>query len=89
MKTLVIDAICGVGLPTLTLAIECERKGLAYFAGNQHNEHWRWIRDKLEDQPLEILQALYESLREAREETRGPSEMTKIAAAVEGSLTCQ
>jgi hypothetical protein len=87
MKTLVIDAICGVGFPTLTLSLECERKGVAYFAGD--TRAWRWHREALEAQSLEFLQALYESLREAREEARGPSEMTRIAAAVEGSLTCQ
>ena len=66
MKTLIIDAICGVGFPTLSLAVEAENNGLSYYdmASRSH----RWDTDKLVAQPLETLQKLYEALREAREE---------------------
>ncbi len=75
MKTLVIDAIIGVGIAgQITLAMECERAGLAEFTGNQHNPSWVWRRDKLEKVELEKLQELYQGLREAREEQAAPVE---------------
>lgn len=69
MKTLVIDAIVGIGFAgQITLASECERAGLAEFTGNQHNPDWEWRRNQLEKIDLEKLQELYTALREAREE---------------------
>lgn len=68
MKTLVLDAIIGVGLPSVTLALECERVGLARLAGDPFDPHWEWIRDRLEACSLEQLQELYTGLREARDE---------------------
>ena len=68
MKTLVIDAIVGVGFPSVVLAGECERVGLAKFNGDQWNPGWVWLRDRLEAVELESLQELYQGMREAREE---------------------
>ena len=68
MKTLIIDAICGVGFPGFAIGVEAERSRLAYFSGNAHNHGWQWRRDKLEGQSLEKLQALYENLRIARDD---------------------
>lgn len=68
MKTLVIDAIVGIGFPSILLADECRKAGLAEFTGNQWNEKYEWRRDQLEKVELEKLQELYTALREAREE---------------------
>lgn len=68
MKTFLIDAIVGVGLPSILLAQEAERVGMADFCGNQHNPSWAWHRDKLERLEEPQLQELYQSLREARDE---------------------
>lgn len=68
MKTLVIDAIVGIGFPSVLLADECRKAGLAEFTGNQWNEKYEWRRDQLEKIELEKLQELYTALREAREE---------------------
>lgn len=66
MKTLIIDAICGVGFPTLSLALEAESQGLSQY--DMSTRSHQWATDKLVAQPLETLQKLYEALREAREE---------------------
>jgi len=72
-KQLVIDAIVGVGFAgQMTLAMECERAGLAEYTGNQHNPSWAWRRAKLEACGLEMLQELYQGLREARDEQNAP-----------------
>lgn len=68
MKTLVIDAIVGIGFPSVLLADECRKAGLAEFAGHQWSNHYEWRRDQLEKIELEKLQELYTALREAREE---------------------
>jgi hypothetical protein len=70
MKTLIIDAICGVGFPGFSIGVEAERNQLAYFSGSSGNQGWRWRRDRLEMKSLEKLQALYENLRIARDEMR-------------------
>lgn len=66
MKTLVIDAIIGVGLPTMAIALMAERQKMADFCGNQHNEAWRWRRPMLEAWTLEALQSLYINLKVAQ-----------------------
>lgn len=74
MKTLVIDAIVGIGFPSMLLAEECRKAGLAAFTGNQWNECYEWRRDQLEKVSEEKLQELYTALREAREEAQAPAE---------------
>lgn len=67
-KTLVIDAIEGVGFAgSLILATECQKAGLAKFTGNQWNPGWKWDRKALEAVDMDKLQALYQSLCEERE----------------------
>ena len=66
LSELIIDAITGVGLPTLAIAIEAEKKHLATFVGNQHNTAWKWRREKLEALSEAQLQALYYNLKVAQ-----------------------
>ena len=68
-KTLLVDAICGVGFPSLPLAAECEKAGLAADAGNQWNPSYLWRRERLQRCSINQLQELYEGLCEAREES--------------------
>lgn len=68
MKTLIIDAIMGVGfVGSFTLSTEAEKAGLAEFSGLSTGDSWRWRRDKLEELDLPALQTLYEGLRAERE----------------------
>lgn len=67
-KTLLIDAIVGVGFPTIMLASVCEDAGLATFVGNQHNHAWEWKRGALARNTTEKLQELYEALCGARDD---------------------
>lgn len=81
MKTLVIDAIIGAGFPTLTLALTAEQAGLAVFTGAHFSPDaptHRWVRSKLEDETLPVLQTIYEGLRSERE-----AQAQNDAAAVE------
>lgn len=68
MKTLVIDAIIGVGFPSVVLASECERIGMAEYTGTATGPSWAWRRERLEKCEEHQLQELYTALREAREE---------------------
>lgn len=65
MKTLLIDAIIGVGFPSLLLWAEAEKAGMASAGG--------WMRERLERCEESQLQALYQGLREAREEAAAAS----------------
>ena len=68
MKTLIIDAIIGVGfVGSFTLSTEAEKAQLAEFSGLSTGDSWRWRRDKLEELDLPALQTLYEGLRAERE----------------------
>lgn len=67
MRTLLIDAIRGAGFPSMEYAAGCERRGLAVFAGNQHNKSWAWRDGLLESRTEKELQDLYEQLRFQRE----------------------
>ena len=60
MKLFLVDAICGIGFPSMQLALQAEMAGMA--------RDGSWIRDRLEAASEETLQALYQGLREAREE---------------------
>lgn len=71
---LLVDAICGVGFPTMTLGSECEKTGLAEFTGNQWNPAWKWDRKALFHVPVEQLQELYQGLCDARDETFIPTD---------------
>ena len=68
MKTLIIDAIIGVGfVGSFTLSTEAEKAQLAEFSGLSTGDSWRWRRDKLEELDLPALKTLYEGLRAERE----------------------
>lgn len=71
-QLLLVDAICGVGFPSITLAAECQRVGMAEFTGNQWNPDWKWDRKALRKLPHQTLQELYEGLCEQREENMQP-----------------
>lgn len=78
MKILLVDAICGIGFPSMLLAEEATKVGLATYTGNQHNWSWAWHRDRLLACDLDKLQALYQGLREAREENQRPAEPESV-----------
>lgn len=73
-KQLVIDAIVGVGFPSVVLAQECERVGLARFSGDQWNPQWEWLRDRLAAVAVDKLQELYDGLCEQREQNTQQTE---------------
>lgn len=73
-QLLLVDAICGVGFPSVLLAQECERVGLADYTGNQHSHHWTWDRKALLNISIDQLQELYSGLCEQREENMNPTE---------------
>lgn len=79
MKTLVIDAICGVGFPTLSIALTAERAHLAHYVGGQNNARHEWRREKLQELDQETLQMMYEGLRTERD----GSDETPAAASTE------
>lgn len=69
-QDLLVDAICGIGFPSVVLATECQKVGLAVFTGSQNNPEWLWRRSMLEKISSEKLEELYQGLWEAREEAR-------------------
>jgi len=56
---MLVDAICGVGLRTISYACKMERSHLAMFTGNQWNEEWEWDRERLEEMNIKELEDLY------------------------------
>ena len=66
MVDLLVDAIGGVGLPTIAIAIAAEKEHMAVFIGNQHDENWSWRKDKLAQLSEAKLQALYYNLKVAQ-----------------------
>ena len=73
-KTLLTDAIVGIGFPSLLLATEVERAGMARFTGNALFPAWEWCRERLMCCRVEQLQELYQGLCEARAEASVPTE---------------
>lgn len=67
---LIIDAICGVGFPSVLLAQECERVGMADYDGSS----WVWDRKALAKLPVETLQELYQGLCDEREKNFIPTD---------------
>ena len=67
-SVLVIDAIVGVGFPTIATGVLAERAGLATFKSVTaiSGSSWSWSRDKLNALDLPTLQELYVSLKEAQ-----------------------
>ena len=46
-KELLVDAIYGSGFASIDQADAMTKVGLAEFCGNQWNEDWQWLKDKL------------------------------------------
>ena len=69
-QLLLIDAICGVGFPSVILAQECERVGMA----DAHATGWTWDRKALWKVGVDKLQELYGGLCEQREANMQPTE---------------
>ena len=72
-QLLLIDAICGVGFPSVILAQECERVGLAHY-GEEHAQYFAWDRKALWNVAIDDLQELYSGLCERREKNTQPTE---------------
>ena len=64
-KLLLIDAICGVGIPSIVLAQECQNVGMAALSADGTAT---WRREALWKIGPETLQELYSGLCEQREE---------------------
>jgi hypothetical protein len=64
-QMLYVDAVIGVGFPTMQVAEHAERGGLATYIGDQHNWKWAWRREALEALQLSTLIELYTSLKKA------------------------
>lgn len=62
-KEVLIDAIVGVGFPSINVAMKAVKAELARFTGNQHNESWEWRRDMLAQAHIDDLHDLYLTLR--------------------------
>ena len=71
-QLLLIDAICGVGFPAVTIAAECERVGLAHYRPGL-DVPWSWDRKALWNVSLDDLQELYSGLCEQREKNMEPT----------------
>lgn len=69
---LLIEAICGVGFPSLIIAQECERVGMADL--NDSHDGWVWDRRALLNVDIEDLQELYDGLCDQREKNMVPTE---------------
>ena len=65
MKTLLIDAIVGIGFPVEQLGLQCQEAGLADF--NPVTASWKWQRERLVGLQQTMLEELYEGLRHARD----------------------
>jgi hypothetical protein len=67
-KNMIIDAICGLGFPTMDYADAMTKDGLAEYCGNQWNEDWHWIRPKLALLEEEELDKIYQEASDKRKE---------------------
>jgi hypothetical protein len=59
-KQLLIDGIVGKNFLSYEDAVKYERLGLARFSGNQWNEDWDWLRERLEKLTEEELITIYQ-----------------------------
>lgn len=67
LTELLLDAIKGVGIPTIAIGVVAEREGMAYFtSGKTSFDSWHWHMDRLRKLPEEKLQALYHNLKVAQ-----------------------
>jgi hypothetical protein len=59
-KQLLIDGIVGKNFLSYEDAVKYERLGLARFSGNQWNEDWDWLKERLEKLTEEELITIYQ-----------------------------
>ena len=84
---LLVDAICGVGFPSLLLAQECERVGMADL--NATGTGWVWDRKALLRISQQQLHDLYDGLCESREEMLSPTEPLEDVPEPSRIVLCQ
>lgn len=61
LHELMVHAVIGKGFKCdYTDEGQMEKRGLARFTGNQHNEKWDWNKDALDRLPTTELVKLYE-----------------------------
>lgn len=73
-QTLLIDAICGVGFPTLLFGTECLKAGLARNVGDQWGVEFVWDRLVLGGVDIPQLQELYDGLCDLRDKNFVPTD---------------
>ena len=67
MVDLLVDAIIGVGFPTMGIGVIAEREKIAHFMTSRDGTpSWRWDSKKLSALSEEKLQALYHNLKVAQ-----------------------
>ena len=77
-KQLLIDAICGVGFPSLILASQCEQAGLATMQPHSAGGPlFTWDVIALGAVEVDQLQALYDGLCALREENFTPTDLVE------------
>ena len=59
---MLVNAVAGSSMKTWQICEEMERKGLADFTGNQHNQEWCWSKSGLRKLNAEQLKQLYEDI---------------------------
>jgi hypothetical protein len=57
---MLVNAIAGAGFPTMELADEFTKRGMAKFTGNQWNEKWEWDKSAIAALPDAMLLAIYQ-----------------------------
>ena len=62
-ESLLIDAIVGRGFRDISHAVEMQQAGFAKFSGNQWNEDWSWVKEKLEKLNEPQLEIIYNTCR--------------------------
>lgn len=61
-KELLINSLAGKSVGgSIEYAVSMTKKGLAKFTGNQWNEDWTWIKEKLNKLTIEQLEKLYKN----------------------------
>lgn len=66
-RQLLVDAIVGVGFPSIGFAQHCEALGVASFSGDQQSPSWAWNVSALKGFGATELTALYEAISEERD----------------------
>jgi hypothetical protein len=62
-KELVVFAVVGAGFHSMDFALWAASKGLASHTGDQHNESFEWIPEKLGELTIESLLSIFREIR--------------------------